>query len=81
MNCILLSKLLSPQVLAQLKKFARTVKSIRDAVKPSGKREVGALSSDTGSEKKMNPNMDLQEMLRTDISGMDATVTGEPGLC
>ena len=67
------------QVLAQLKKFARTVKSIREAVKPaSGKQKaLGSLNIDGESERKLNPNMDLSEMLRTDISGLDATVTGE----
>lgn len=68
-------------MLSQLKKFARTVKSIREAVKPaSGKQKLGSLSPDGGQERKLNPNMDLQEMLRTDISGLDATVTGRPYL-
>ena len=66
------------KVLAQLKKFARTVKSIREAVKPASSKQkaLGSMSLDGDSEKKLNPNMDLSEMLRTDISGLDATVTG-----
>ena len=67
------------QVLSQLKKFARTVKSIREAVKPtSGKQKTPrSLDLEGDSGRKLNPNMDLSEMLRTDITGLDATVTGD----
>ncbi len=67
------------QVLAQLKKFARTVKSVREAVKPPAKgrgKEQLSLGDVLGDFKRPNANMDLSEMLRTDIKGMDATVTG-----
>jgi len=67
------------QVLAQLKKFARTVKSVREAVKPPPKtrrREQLSLGDGSGGFQRPNANMDLSEMLRTDITGMDATVTG-----
>lgn len=67
------------QVLAQLKKFARTVKSVREAVKPAPKsrgREQLSLGDGSGGFQRPNANMDLSEMLRTDITGMDATVTG-----
>jgi len=69
------------QVLAQLKKFARTVKSVREAVKPIPKgrgRDQLSLGDGSGGFQRPNANMDLSEMLRTDITGMDATVTGAP---
>lgn len=66
------------QVLAQLKKFARTVKSIREAVKPApSKRSLDSISLSGEESGRPNANMDLSEMLRTDITGLDATVTGE----
>ena len=67
------------QVLAQLKKFARTVKSVREATKPPSqgrRREQMSLGDGSDGFQKPNPNMDLSEMLRTDITGMDATVAG-----
>lgn len=73
------------QVLSQLKKFARTLQQIREAVTPNSRSraEVAAPAQDGidyasggGRLKKPNPNMSLSEMLTTDITGMDATVSG-----
>lgn len=76
------------KVLAQLRKFARTLKQIREAVAPSSRsraevpapRASGLDYASSGKDRlpKPNPNMSLSEMLRTDITGMDATVSGGP---
>lgn len=72
------------QVLSQLKKFARAFKQVKDAVQKRperGRRQPGGAddSSDPFGRSRMpksDPNMSLSELLRTDITGMDATVTG-----
>ena len=63
------------QILIQLKKFAETVKKVRAAVSPTAASKVPAPAAAQSKSRFMDA--DMSTVLRTDITGMDASALGE----